>query len=133
MKRVSLVVAVVVLLGGLPFLNGHAEDKNTVQALMKKKLENSQKVLEGLATNDFGAISKHAQDLIRISKSTDWKVIKTPQYELFSNEFRRNADSLVQNAKAKNLDGASLAYVEMTLTCVRCHKYVREVRMARLD
>jgi len=52
---------------------------------------------------------------------------------LYSNEFRRNAASLVQKAKEKNLDGAALAYVDMTLTCVKCHKHMRETRRTRLD
>ena len=41
---------------------------------------------------------------------------------------RRIADDLVKKATEKNLDGAALAYVEMTLTCVKCHKHVREAR-----
>jgi hypothetical protein len=60
-------------------------------------------------------------------------VIRTPQYELFSNQFRKTAESLVKNAKAKNLDGAALDYFDLTMTCVKCHKYVRETRMTRLD
>jgi hypothetical protein len=100
---------------------------------MLKKLQNSQQVLDGLALGDFDKIGKHAEELIRISKAAEFKVLKTPQYEIYSNDFRRNADTLVNMAKGKNLDGAALAYVELTLTCVKCHKHVREVRMARLD
>ena len=40
---------------------------------------------------------------------------------------------VVKSAKDKNLDGAALTYVELTRTCVKCHKYVREVRQAGLD
>ena len=29
-------------------------------------------------------------------------------------------------AKAKNLDGATLAYVRLTMNCIECHKYVRD-------
>jgi hypothetical protein len=104
-----------------------------ISELMRKKLEHSQKVLEGIAVNDFKAISKHADDLIDLSKQVEWRVLKTPQYETNSNEFRRNAEALIKSAKDKNTDGAALAYVEMTLTCVRCHKYVREERMVLLD
>jgi hypothetical protein len=50
-----------------------------------------------------------------------------------SNEFRRIADDLVKSAKDKNLDGAALNYIELTMTCAKCHKYVREVRWARND
>lgn len=68
-----------------------------------------------------------------IQKDAEFKVFKTPQYELYSNEFRRSAQTMVEKAKDKNIDGATLAYVNMTLTCVKCHQHVREVRTARLD
>src|SRR5215831_11457256 len=109
------------------------KEAKRVSELMRKKLQNSQKVLEGLAVNDFKSISKHAEDLIDLSKQAEWRVFKTPQYETNSNELRRNAENLIKSAKDKNIDAAALAYVELTLTCVRCHKYVREERMVRLD
>jgi hypothetical protein len=40
---------------------------------------------------------------------------------------------MVKMAKDKNLDGAALAYVQLTMSCVNCHKYVREIRMTRID
>jgi hypothetical protein len=49
-------------------------------------------------------------------------------YEVQTNNFRRAAETLIQKAKAKNLDGATLAYVDMTVTCVRCHQYCRDIR-----
>jgi hypothetical protein len=107
--------------------------KETVSDLMQKKLKNSQKVLEGIAMNDFEKIIKHADEIVQISQDTEWKVVKSPRYELFSDEFRGNAETMIKEAKNKNLDGAALAYVEMTLNCVKCHKFVREVRMTQLD
>jgi hypothetical protein len=117
----------------LPVMNLQADNEKTLKALMKRKLEDSQKVLEGLAINNYDEVAKSAADLIQVSKDVEWRVIKTPQYEMFSNDFRRNAETLVRMAKAKNTDGIALAYVDLTLNCVKCHKYVREVRMARLD
>ena len=100
---------------------------------MKKKLKCSQSILEGVALNDFDKIADNADQLIAISQKAEWVVVKTPQYELFSNQFRKDAESLVKNAKAKNLDGAALDYVDLTMTCVKCHKYVRETRMTLRD
>jgi hypothetical protein len=102
-----------------------------VKELMQQKLKHSQKVLEGVATGNFEEISKHAEELVILSKEAEWKVVKTPRYETYSNDFRRNAEALIQSAKEKNLDAAALAYVDLTLNCVKCHKYVREVRMTR--
>jgi hypothetical protein len=57
---------------------------------------------------------------------------KAPRYEVFSNDFRRSAETLIRKAKDKNMDGTTLAFFEMTVSCVRCHQYMREVRDARL-
>jgi hypothetical protein len=113
-------------------MSGDGQEKG-LKELMQRKLQSAQKALEGLALGDFDKIAKNAEELILVSKATQWKVLNSAEYELFSGEFRRRADNLVQAAKDKNLDGASLAYVEVTLSCVKCHKYVREVRMSRLD
>ena len=137
MKRVPFVVLVLALAAGMLAPMSHGEkpkgEPSKLSTLMKSKLEHSQKVLEGIALYDYAEISSHADKLITISQQLEWKVLKTPEYELYSNEFRRNARDLVRRAKEKNLDGAALAYVDMTLTCVRCHKHVREIRSAYLD
>jgi hypothetical protein len=132
MKKLRFFVAAVVLIAGLGTMSGHAQEDKT-KDLMKKKLQHSQKVLEGIATNDFDAIAKNADELIIISKAAEWTVLKTPEYEMYSNDFRRTCGDLAQKARAKNIDGAALAYVDLTLTCVKCHKHVREVRRTGLD
>jgi hypothetical protein len=52
---------------------------------------------------------------------------------MYSNQFQNNVEDMIKNAKKKNIDAAALSYVEVTLTCVKCHKHVRAKRMARLD
>ena len=133
MKNISCRALVLLLLMAgecLPAGRGGDDvDKPSKTAeLMKKKLKCSQGVLEGIALNDFDKITDNADQLITISQQVEWVVVKTPQYEAFSNQFRKNAESLVKDAKAKNLDGAALDYVDLTMTCVKCHKYVRETR-----
>jgi hypothetical protein len=140
MKRAIGTLMIMILTAGAPVLTSLGdepkkpkEDDKKVSTLMKKKLQHSQKVLEGVVTNDFKMISKHAEELIDLSKQAEWRAVKSKRYELHSDEFRRDADKLIKNAKEKNGDAAALTYVELTLTCVRCHKYVREEGMARLD
>jgi hypothetical protein len=110
-----------------------AQEPLNLKMLMTRKLDQSQKLLEAIALSDFDKIGRHAEELIRISKAAEFRVLKTPQYEVLSNDFRRSAETLVMMARGKNIDGAALAYVELTLSCVKCHKHVREVRMARAD
>ena len=132
MRRLMLAVASLALLAALPALSGHGAGQTKLNALMRRKLDNAQKVLAGVATNDFKAVRKHGEELIDISKEAEFKVLRTPRYELLAEDFRRNAEALIKNAKAENLDAAALSYVDLTLTCVKCHKHVREERMTRL-
>jgi hypothetical protein len=131
MKRLLSSLLVVAFAFGSAAVVGHGGEPPQAKAaeLMRKKLQQSQKVLEGIALNDFDKIAQHADELILISKETEFKVMKTPQYQLYTDEFRRNAEELTKRAKDKNIDGATLAYMELTLTCVKCHKHCREVRM----
>jgi hypothetical protein len=131
--RRFLLPAALALLAVLPAVRGHSAGQKKLSDLMHRKLENAQKVLAAVATNDFKAIRKHAEELIDISKEAEFKVMKTPRYEMLAEDFRRAAGELVQSAKDRNADAASLAYVEMSLSCFKCHKHVREVRMVRAD
>jgi len=96
---------------------------------MRLKLEYSKKVLEGLVTEDYEGITKSAKALKRLSEAAEWETPTIPNatdYLVFTTEFQRVADEMVKKAKDKNIDGATLAYVRMTMNCVNCHKYVRE-------
>jgi hypothetical protein len=126
--KVKILAAAAFLLATVTTLNGHGNEPSKLSDLMKKKLENAQKVLEGVVIGDFDKIAKHAEELMVISKEVEWKVFKTPEYEVRSNQYRRTVIDMIEKAKEKNLDGAALSYVDMTLSCVKCHKYVRDER-----
>jgi hypothetical protein len=102
-----------------------------VAGFMRAKLAHSQNVLEGLAIEDFDLIDKGAQQLSLASEDASWQVLQTEDYARQSADFRRSCDSLRKAAKAKNLDGAALAWMEVTMKCVQCHKYVRDERAPR--
>ena len=92
---------------------------------MQRKLDDSRNVVAGLATEDYEMIAKAAQDLMLLSHEADWKVITTPEYLKMSGEFRDAAARLRDAGKKKNLDAATIAYFEVTLSCVRCHRQIR--------
>jgi hypothetical protein len=133
MKPVRIGSLVLALLLCLAVSGSANKEPEGVRELMQKKLHYAQKVLEGIAQNDFKSISRSAEELMLISKTTSWKVYKTPRYQLYTNQFQRSIQDLQEGAEQKNIDKAALAYVDMTLTCVKCHKHVREVRMGRLE
>ena len=97
--------------------------------VMERKLLHAQKLLEGLALKDFDKIDKSAEGLMECLKEATWRINDTDKYLLHSNEFLRNIESMQKASKKKNIDAATLAYVEMTLTCVKCHEHLRETRI----
>lgn len=142
MRLVGILAATAAFLSLLPAVGipgepaGRQQQKsgaaNNLDRVMKKKLTHTQKLLEGIALNDFGTIRDNAEELIALSKQAEWMTLRTPEYELFTDSFRRSAQELEKAAKNKNLDGAALAYVDLTMTCVKCHKYVRDTRRTQL-
>ncbi|MBS0260781.1 MAG: hypothetical protein JSS02_02395 [Planctomycetes bacterium] len=107
-----------------------APKKVAMKLFMRKKLEASQNILEGLAVEDFDMIATGARQLKTTSAAAEFMVVNDPMYAQHADEFRRIADKLEKSAKEKRLDGATLAYVDMTMSCVECHKFVRNILLA---
>lgn len=105
----------------------------TTQEVMRLKLVYSQAVMEGIAKEDYTRIGANAQKLVQLSEGTGWYTRQTPEYELFTTEFRRHAQSLVKAAKDQNIDAATGAYMQMTVSCVSCHKYMRGAKPVSLS
>ena len=103
-------------------------DKDTT--FMRAKLGHSQKILEGLLTEDFEMILTNAQKMSLLTRTLDWGMLETPEYLQRSMEFRRSVDQLAAAAKQNNLDGVALAYLDVTINCVQCHEYVRKATPA---
>ncbi|WP_425615172.1 hypothetical protein NA78x_005072 [Anatilimnocola sp. NA78] len=108
------------------------ENEPAISKFMRAKLEHSQKLIESLALEDYEKMAKSAQEMSLLTRAEQWQLLQTPDYLYESDSFRRAADELTEAAKAKNLDRAALAYVDMTLKCVKCHKLVRHTKMAAL-
>lgn len=109
------------------------EELTELQKLMRKKLDSSLKMLEGLAVEDFDLIKQGADELGDITKAEQWRVSNDAMYRQHSQEFRSKAFQASRMAKKSNLEGAALSYVQVTLSCVECHKWVRAVLLADTD
>ncbi len=93
---------------------------------MLTKLKQAQTALEGLSVGDFKKLEDAAHELVVVNLELDAESGRTQEYRLHSSDFRRTAEALRDAAAKGNLDGATLAYVEMTVNCVKCHKYLRD-------
>jgi hypothetical protein len=132
-KRVVVIVGLVAMACLLTYSTGQTQEQPGSKAFMKAKLDHSQKLLEALVMEDYKGMAKESQALSLLSLAASWQVLQTPEYAQQSLEFRRAADAVHNAAEKKNIDGAALAYMEMTMKCVSCHKYVRGVRMAQAE
>lgn len=105
-------------------------DLRTAQAvedsLMRQKLDHAQKLLSALSMGDFDQMGQHARELQRISLEARWSQPHSPSYAEYGDDFRAALDRVVASADKQNIDGAALNYVQVVLTCVQCHKVVRE-------
>jgi hypothetical protein len=105
--------------------------KPVLQTFMRRKLEASQKILEGLAVEDFDMIALGARQLRGISAAAEFAVSKDVLYIQHADEFRRIADRLEKVAKEKRLDASALSYMDLTLNCIECHRFVRNILVAQ--
>ena len=96
---------------------------------MKKKLEFSQHILSGLATADFEQISKSASSMNKLSQIEKWtRRTNAEEYRTQLRIFRFANEDLVRQADKKNIDGAAMAFSQLTLSCVNCHKLMRDTK-----
>lgn len=124
-KAGSVLVVGIILTGVL------AADEPTVSTgqLMQAKLSLSQKLLENLAMENFPALEKDARSLADLTHKAAWSVSQTEEYRLESVEFERSAYMLADVARDKNLHATTLGYLNIVLSCVGCHKHIREAEI----
>lgn len=106
------------------------EPLTDLQKMMRRKLGSSNKILEGLAVEDYKLIQAGAAELSKLSKTEAWRVSNDVMYRQHSREFQIKALQLGRMAKESKLEGAALSYVQVTLSCIECHKWVRAELMA---
>ena len=126
-KRLTLYLAgtVLAVVTATSFLVSQAQDPLRPAKFMRLKLEPAKKILEGIATEDFELIAKSAQEVQTLTLDEQWSVLQTEEYMHSSAEFQRSVLKIRDAARQKKLDGATLAYMQMTLNCVNCHRELR--------
>ena len=132
MKIKLAVIVSGVLAVGLTLCLAQSKRERAAKEFMRDKLELSQKVLEGVATEDWDLVIAKGNRLSAMTQEADWRVFENPDYDQQSKTFRQQVDLVVKAAKKKDLDAATLAYVRMTMSCVDCHKAVRGKFVASL-
>lgn len=128
-RTLALSLATALFLGISCFAADQGESKGQGSLLaklgMRAKLEFSKSIMDGLAVNDFGKIEEGAVAMRGLNEVEHFVRRRSPAYTAQLNVFRIATDGLVQSAQEKNLDGATLAFTQMTTSCVNCHRVLR--------
>lgn len=117
----------------LAILSAQPQNYSPGKEFMRQKLEHSKQALEGITMQDFALVAKHARKLRAMSQEAGWGSADNPDYLRHTVSFRRAVDALAAAADQRNLDGATLAYVKVTMSCVDCHKFIRGKKVAQLE
>jgi cytochrome c556 len=127
---VTIAVACLAMAGGM-CVNAYSQRRVDLRDFMLAKLTLSQKALEGLVTDDLAAVESSAEKMKALTLEESWKVLQTADYVEQSRKFREATDALAAAAKKNNLEKSTAAFSQVTARCVECHKYLRDVRMAK--
>ena len=103
-----------------------ADDKDKASLWMKSKLELSKNILAGLTKGDFEMVTQNAASMNILTYLEMWTRADQRAYKQQVTAFEMANKELVKQAVAKNVDGALLAYNQLTISCVQCHKIVRD-------
>lgn len=106
-----------------------AQEGTELAKFMRKKLDASTQILEGLTTKDSRLIRKGTDTLLQMSKAEMWNVLTDANYREFNGEFRSALRKLDEAAQSENFDNALLQWFDGVKGCVECHKYVRDERV----
>jgi hypothetical protein len=130
MRKVLITLAAIALMASTfsvrRAVGGDDQPKQRQPSLfMKQKLGASENILAGLTKADFDAIKKNAESMLVVGYLEKWVRADMPEYQKLMKDFEFANKTLVLAANEKNLDGATIAYVQLTFSCVNCHKVVR--------
>src|SRR5688572_19006104 len=95
MKTKLAFIVIGVLAIGVTLGLAQSKRSRAAKEFMRDKLELSQKVLEGVATEDWDLVIAKGTKLSAMTQEADWRVFENPNYDAQSKAFRQHVDSLV--------------------------------------
>src|SRR5688572_32814300 len=88
MKKLFTIIVVSVLALGLAAVVAQSKRSRAAKEFMRDKLELSQKVLEGVATEDWDLVIAKGTKLSAMTQEADWRVFENPNYDAQSKAFK---------------------------------------------
>lgn len=121
-STVAIAIALGLVASSLAAIQGAKDDP--VKKLMKAKTGYAHRLLDAVVAQDFDTVREEAFRLRAVAQTADWNVLDTAAYARESEGFVHATERLQATAKERNGDAVALAYVDVTLSCIHCHRYV---------
>jgi len=93
---------------------------------MEQKLKHSQKIFAGMVEGDLFAVEDAARHLKFMSRVENFVKARHKGYRIQLRAFQFANEEILKGGKDKNIDRVTLGYNQMTVSCVACHKQLRE-------
>jgi PAB1-binding protein PBP1 len=93
---------------------------------MTKKLDYSKEILAGITVADPERVKAAAGHIRTLNKVEAFVRSKNPAYREQLKAFQEANEEILRRAEADDLEGAATAFSQMTTSCIRCHKVLRD-------
>lgn len=103
------------------------EKEATASVWMRKKLDYSQNILAGITAGDWELVAQNANAMKGLAKIESFVRARTPGYKSQMQVFQEANEEVLRQAARENPDGAALAFTSLTISCINCHKQLREI------
>lgn len=100
---------------------------------MAQKIEYSKRILEALTKEDFAKVEAEAKQLRTLGKIEGFVRRKDPTYTRHQQSFDSSLVEIAAQAQEQNVEGAVLAFNQLTTSCIACHKTLRAPTVASKD
>lgn len=129
-KRIVLVAVLLTVAAGARPASGD----NRMREIMRTKLSNAQTLLQAIVTANYKDIDRSAVALNRISEMeiVSWQNPPRREYTEQAMLFIAAVDDLRTASQKHDIEDVGNAYSTLINTCVHCHAYVRDARVASL-
>lgn len=106
--------------------DGEKIDDSNPSIWMKKKLDYSQNILAGVTSEDFDMIADNARSMKGLGKFEAFVRSRNPAYTRQLQIFNEVNDEIIRQADNDNVEGVALAFTQLTINCINCHKALRQ-------
>jgi cytochrome c556 len=128
LKRTALFSLLLLLASSVGPVSGDSR----MREIMRTKLSNTQALLQAIVTVNYKEIDRDAAALNRISEMeiVSWQNPPKREYTEQAMLFMTSVDDLRVSSQKHDIEGVGAAYTELITTCIHCHAYVRDARVA---